>query len=97
MLFQETFWLHENRMVWKKRVLICWPRNLPSPQMLNNVNLTLSLYSSVHIISIQFSSRLHFQLCPVSIQPNIQLQSSTKFQQCKIVTFLNLTHQCGEV
>jgi len=44
MLFQETFWLHENRMVWKKRVLICWPRNLPSPQMLNNVNLTLSLY-----------------------------------------------------
>jgi len=52
-----------------------------------------SLCSSVPISSIQFSSHLHFQLFPVSSQPNMQLQNGTKFQQCKIVTFLNLTHQ----
>ena len=81
---------HSGYMKLKWGGFIRWPRNLPSPQMLNNANLTQSLYSSVHISSIQFSSHLHFQLCPVSIQPNIQLQSSTKFQQCKIVNFLNL-------
>jgi hypothetical protein len=38
----------------KKRGLIGWPRYLLSTQMLNSMNLTLSLFSSVHISTSNF-------------------------------------------
>ena len=80
------------KLKWQeKKVFLCWPRNTTTDAQ--QCEPRPKLVCSVLISSNQFSSHLHFQLCPASNQPNIQLQSSTKFQQCKIVTFLNLTHQ----
>jgi hypothetical protein len=41
---------------------------------------SLSLFSSVPISAIQFSSHPHIQFCSVPNQPNAQLQNSTKVQ-----------------